>query len=307
MDTDTLVSIIVPTFNESRDIARTLDCLLRLRYPHKEIIVVDDSNDDTPLIVRQFRDKGVILLKRDQNTGGRCGARNHGIRHSRGQVLVVLNADVLLPEDFIDKIMPHYEAGADYVLVKSVLANTGHLFPRYLEAQAELAYHGQSWIEWTEGFSCRRQVAFAVGLFPVTPIPLISGEDGYFGERLKAGGYKKVIDESIVITHIAPHTFADYWRIRKGRRSNLPLYFLYQRPFSGLLLKEILFTAYVAVCILCVVPVAWTAFTLCRHSPRRLKDLFPFSYAIAVERVANTAGGWASIRLLAAYIGRKDR
>jgi glycosyltransferase involved in cell wall biosynthesis len=44
-------SIIIPTYNEERGIGATLEALLSLDYPDREIIVVDDSSDRTPEIV----------------------------------------------------------------------------------------------------------------------------------------------------------------------------------------------------------------------------------------------------------------
>lgn len=49
-----LVSVVVPTYNEARDIRRTLDALVNQTYPAKEIIVIDDSTDEIPVIVQEY-------------------------------------------------------------------------------------------------------------------------------------------------------------------------------------------------------------------------------------------------------------
>ena len=79
-------SIIIPTYNEAADIAATLEALLGLDYGDKEIIVVDDSTDRTPEIVRRYVDRGVRLIH--PGGGGRCEARNLGIREAAGEVVV---------------------------------------------------------------------------------------------------------------------------------------------------------------------------------------------------------------------------
>src|SRR4051794_30939631 len=51
------VSVVVPSFNEERTIAATLDSLLALEYPKDklEILVVDDgSRDKTSVIAKQY-------------------------------------------------------------------------------------------------------------------------------------------------------------------------------------------------------------------------------------------------------------
>ncbi len=102
-------SIIIPTYNEARDIVATLESLLALDYPDREIIVVDDSTDRTPEIVRGYAAQGVRLIH--PGGGGRCEARNLGIRKASGEVVVLLNADVRLPADFLRRLACHYQRG----------------------------------------------------------------------------------------------------------------------------------------------------------------------------------------------------
>ena len=305
-DKDHFVSIIIPTFNEEKDIKGTLERLVDLSYKNKEIIVVDDSADNTPNIVRNFERCGVKLFHRESNDGGRCGARNLGIIKSKGDILIILNADVLLPGDFIERIMPLYLNGADYVLVQAVVANDDKLFARYGEAQSHVLYDGNDGIEWTEGFSCRRKAAIDAGLFPVTPLPLVSGEDGYFGEQLKKKGYKKVIDRTIVISHIAPDELKSYWRARKEKRSALPHYFLHKKTLPYLLCREVVFTCYSLFYITLIIPIFFWALRVQKFSPRGLKDIFPFVYSALLERLAVVSGGWNSIYSIVRYISKKE-
>ena len=298
------VSIIIPTYNEAEDIGRTLDALVQLDYPHKEVIVVDASTDSTPRIVQQYEQHGVKLLKQ-VGRGGRAEARNQGVRAAKGGIVVILNADVLLPPNFIRRILPHYQREADYVLVGSRVANTGFLFPRYTQAQYRYTYEGQTWINWTEGFSCRREAALAVGLFPETrPIPLCAGADAIFGENLERHGYRKVIDWSTIVSHIVPHRLRDYWAQRCGRGrgvlqrlcviQGVPLWLL--RPYlvwntGATLLRVVL-----------LIPVLIYAWRLVRYSSRmrRWLDWLPFAFVRALELIAHRIGEWNGYRELRA-------
>src|SRR3990172_2437151 len=91
-------SIIIPSYNEGDDVRLSIESALGQKYPHKEIIVVDDSNDDTPRIIEEYLDRGVKLVPGPGK--GCCGARNEGMMLARGDVVVLLNADVVLPADF---------------------------------------------------------------------------------------------------------------------------------------------------------------------------------------------------------------
>lgn len=288
-----LVSIVIPTFNEERDICATLDAILRQRYRRREIIVVDESTDDTPDILKEYEPSGVMTLRPEQPEG-RCGARNLGIINAKGEIVVILNADVLLPEDFLDRILVHYRNGADYVLIQGVVANGEHLFPRFLDAQARREYQSDDSIEWTEGFSCRRQAALDVGMFPVGyPIPLCAGEDGIFGLNL-AKSYRKVVDRRIAVHYIMPETLEGYWHQQWGRGRGTPLlgFFAKGRCFWLLSLRALAKTLRAIGILALLVPGLCHSAKVTRYSDRGWRDILLFWYAYSVQLIAQTLGEW---------------
>ncbi len=292
------VSIIIPTYNEEEDIADTLAALVRLTYNNKEIIVVDDSQDNTPSIVKRYSQSGVKLLKQGE-VKGRSAARNQGILEARGEIVIILNADVSLPTNFIERILPHYRRGADYILVEAEVSNVQHLFPRYVSASTHHRYDDQDWINWTEGFSCRRRAAIDVGLFPVdTPIPICAGEDGVFGGKLETK-YKKVIDRSIVVSHIVPHTLRGFWNQRVGRGRGTPQiqHFVCGLSPGGLGKSLLLHTLSVVAKLVLLWPL-FMAVRLTAFSSRGPRDIFPFAYASFLEEIAVLLGHYRGYREL---------
>ncbi len=290
-----LVSIIVPTYNEEADIRRTLEALVKLRYPHKEVIVVDDASTDRTvgIVMEYVEDYSFLKLLRQPENRGVASARNAGIRACEGDIIVVLNADVFPRQDFLDRILPHYQNGADYVLVDSEVANQERVFPRYLEALYHFCFDGQDWIEWTEGFSCRKTAALDVGLFP-EDIPGCGGEDAVFGIALSKQ-HKKVIDRSVVVPHIAPASLGEFWSQQKSRGRNAPFaqYYIYRRGLAFLLGKFAVKLLYCPVRELVVFPFFFAYYCRSRQAVnRRLNDLFPFLYATTVGLTAQRAGEW---------------
>jgi glycosyltransferase involved in cell wall biosynthesis len=291
-------TIIIPTYNEETDIGDTLEALLNLDYPDQEIIVVDDSTDRTPEIVRRYADKGVRLIH--PGGGGRCEARNIGIREASGEVLVVLNADVRLPGDFLQRLVYHYRQGADYVLVASRVANRQDLFARYVDGQgkvfyAEAARCNYDNMEWTEGFSCRKEAALQAGLFPTGfAVPICAGEDGWFGEGLRNSGAKKVVDLSIVVDHVVPASLRGYWHCRaeKGFGSAQVHRFLNRWPWWKILVWNSLKTVRSVLWLATLVPALGACLNAVRYSDRGMADLWPFFYAYAVEQLALQVGDW---------------
>ncbi len=294
------ISIVVPTYNESKDIEETLNSLVRLDYGDKEIIVVDDSTDDTPDIVRSYEQFGVRLIIPEKKEG-RCGARNIGILESTGEVVVILNADVRPYPDFLHRIAAQYNKGCDYLLVGSKVSNMQDLFARYVECCSQYGFYDNDpeSMEWTEGFSCRRDIAIEAGLFPTGyPVAICAGEDVFFGGRLREIGARKCIDLDIVVEHVAPGEFAEFWHIRKGRGRGSPQIRRYLERWSLGRIKAwaLLRIFKAAIEIGTLVPIAVQGYRLARYSPRGVvKDAVPFTYVVALEKISFCVGEWESI------------
>jgi rSAM/selenodomain-associated transferase 2 len=107
------LSIIIPTLNEAAAIVPTLTGLQALRAAGHEVIVMDGgSTDATCSLAAPFADQ---LLHSER---GRARQMNCGAAAARGEVLVFLHADTLLPE------------GADRV-IRTGLAQTGARWGRF--------------------------------------------------------------------------------------------------------------------------------------------------------------------------------
>ncbi|MHB1300114.1 MAG: glycosyltransferase family 2 protein [Burkholderiales bacterium] len=291
-------TIVVPTYNEEKDIAGTLGALLSIDYSDKEILVVDDSTDRTPEIVRMYAACGVRLIH--PGGGGRCEARNLGIQQAEGEILCILNADVRPRPDFLQRLAQHYEHGADYVLVGARISNTEYPFARYVGAMADAQYNEETdpdLMEWTEGFSCTKKVALEAGLFPEGyAVPICAGEDGFFGIALRKNGARKVVDFSIVVDHIAPSSFEDYWRIRRGRGAGSAQVhrFLDRWSYPRLILWNALKIIKTALYVGTVIPVFWICARAASHSPKGWQDIVLFAWAWLIEQVAFHVGEWKS-------------
>ena len=101
------LTIIVPAFNEEAYLAATLNSIqtaaARLRARSEvdtDVIVVDNnSNDGTAAVARG---KGATVVH--EPAQGVARARNTGARHAEGDVLVFVDADVIVPPKLLDAI-----------------------------------------------------------------------------------------------------------------------------------------------------------------------------------------------------------
>jgi dolichol-phosphate mannosyltransferase len=91
-------SIILPTYKERENIVELIETIVGVLEPHNfdfEVVVVDDNSPDgTADVVRQryADDQRVRLFVRD-NERGLATAILYGIRHSSGDILVVMDTD----------------------------------------------------------------------------------------------------------------------------------------------------------------------------------------------------------------------
>jgi GT2 family glycosyltransferase len=102
-----LVSVTLVTYNSGRFIRRCLESVLEQKYPHLEVIVIDNaSTDGTADILEQFEDQCCIHYN-EENIGF-AAAQNQAIGLSHGEWVFTLNPDVLLQQDFLERLL---EAG----------------------------------------------------------------------------------------------------------------------------------------------------------------------------------------------------
>ena len=104
------VSFIIAAHNEEGCIREKIENTLQLRYPKKklELIVASDcSTDNTNAIVKEFKDKGVILYEQTERLG-KTAAQIAAIRLSRGEILVFSDASTIYNKDSISLIAQNF-------------------------------------------------------------------------------------------------------------------------------------------------------------------------------------------------------
>ena len=106
------VSVHLPLFNEKRVASRLLEACANLDYPHDklEILVVDDSVDQTTEIVREFESSHLGLVRvihRDERSGFKAGALQIALQKSNGEFIALFDADYVPSPDFLKKMIPY--------------------------------------------------------------------------------------------------------------------------------------------------------------------------------------------------------
>lgn len=293
-------SIVIPTRNEAEDILATLEAIRGNRDGDYEVLVVDASTDRTPELVRGFGDPRFHLAPQD-NHDGRCGARNQGIRMARGEVVVILNADVRPPADFLARLRPHYAAGADYVIVDSRVENDDHPFGMLVEGIHQRLYReGRETVDWCEGYSCRRRCALDSGLFPVgLPVPMCAGEDAVFGQNM-AAKFRRAEDWKLSVPHKVPETWRGFWGTRSEKGRGVPQLRAWIEGWSfGAILRESLVWLLKSILwFLLVAPWILKARRLAAALPGRRVRWTRLVAPVLFDRFAHEIGRWQGVLMV---------
>ncbi|HSG31019.1 MAG TPA: cellulose synthase family protein [Thermodesulfobacteriota bacterium] len=110
------VTVQLPIYNEMYVAKRLIDAVCKLDYPSDllEIQVLDDSTDNTSVIaenaVKSHSSEGVNIqyLHRDNRAGFKAGALENGLKYSRGELIVIFDADFIPPADFLTKTVDYF-------------------------------------------------------------------------------------------------------------------------------------------------------------------------------------------------------
>ena len=128
------VSIVIPTKDRDNDLIECIQSIANQTSLPQGVIVVDDGNitQDTStkiLDILNSKDVRFIYLKKDKP--GTSRSRNLGAEKSSGDIVIILDDDVIIDEDYIEEILKVYEKFQSDNLggVGGIIKNMRHKYP----------------------------------------------------------------------------------------------------------------------------------------------------------------------------------
>ena len=102
-------TIIIPTYNGAHKVVNALQSLVGQSCPPDEILVViDGSTDDTKSIIEERKFDLTQLRIIEQKNEGRAGVRNRGAREALKELLIFMDDDMVVPEDWVKFHQQHH-------------------------------------------------------------------------------------------------------------------------------------------------------------------------------------------------------
>jgi GT2 family glycosyltransferase/glycosyltransferase involved in cell wall biosynthesis/SAM-dependent methyltransferase len=218
-----LISVLVITHGGLPLTRACLESLLRREtWPRFEVVVVDNGSPDaTPAFLRALAavDPRLSLVLLDDNRGF-AAANNLGLAHSRGEVVVLLNNDTVVPPGLLGRLAGHLERDPDLGLVcatTNFCGNEARVEPGYSDladlpafaaarARAHAGRHFDLPVAALYCVAARRAVLaevgplderFGIGMF----------EDDDYSLRMRDAGYRVVCAEDAYVHHVGQGTF----------------------------------------------------------------------------------------------------
>lgn len=188
----TLVSIIIPCYNQGRFLHEALDSVLAQTYQHWECIVVNDgSADETEAVAKQYAKKDLRIKYIYQQNGGLSMARNSGIVAAKGKFIQLLDSDDLIEPLKLEAALNLHQQEPldDNIIVYSSMRYYEDGDPGNKQILGRDNFMAHVEIKKEDSFESQKQVLFAMSPFVVSAslYPAKAFKDvGLFDEALKA-------------------------------------------------------------------------------------------------------------------------
>lgn len=204
------LSVIVPAYNAAHSLGLCLEAILASDYPDFECIVVDDSSTDTTAdCARRYP---MRLLSLADGPRGPAYARNRAAEVADGDILVFIDADVVVHPDTLSELVAGFgrapQVGAVFgsydasPAARNFVSQYRNLFHHFVHQQGRESAS----TFWAGCGAVRRDAFLQVGGFDSHRYPHPSIEDIELGYRLRNAGYTIILNKAAQAQHLKAWT-----------------------------------------------------------------------------------------------------
>lgn len=203
------LSVIVPVYNSATTLAKCLEAIYASDHDDFEVIVVDDRSTDMSAETAQ---KFPCKVVETENRGGAGHARNTGCMHAAGEILVFIDADVIVQNDALLIIYETLSPGSDMAGVSGMLSrvhpNT-NFFSQYKNLYMNFVFSQMPQnIDFLFGSVCAVKkddfIRFREGS--------LQADDTDLGQKYKHVGKYIRFEKKLEVIHLKKYTFLTFIR-----------------------------------------------------------------------------------------------
>jgi glycosyltransferase involved in cell wall biosynthesis len=292
-------TILIASKNEEKDIHLAIKSSLMQSYKNFEIVIVDDSEDQTKKIIKSYKSKKIRLI--DGDNKGCCQARNKGIKFARGQIIVFLTADTKLNKNYLKNLVSYYKyTDIDIVMCRSLSFNLKSVYSRFVEMQYRLEEKSKKFNPYTtQGYSVRKKKAIQAGGITGGNYSYNFCRDWTLVKKMEELGCKKIVDRNIVVKHKSPDNLKEYWYVRKtrGLMSAFQPYYMFNKSINYLFFKFLVKDFFFLLKIILIIPYFYQVYKIYQYSSIKL-DIVNFIYAKLIQDLSFIFGEWQGMYLI---------
>ena len=244
---DLKVSIVIPNYNGKhlleKNLPKIIDAKNNLKNKIIEIIIVDDASFDDSVKFLKKTFPEVRVIKHKKNRGFSC-AVNTGVRMSKGNLVALLNSDVIPEKDFLENTLPHFEDEKvfavslhekGYSWAKGTFVNG---FIEHSLGKEAKKTHITFWVSGGSGVF-RRDLWHKLGGMDEKLLSPFYWEDIDFSYRAQKRGYKILWEPNSVVVHKHEATISKLSKSYVARiRQRNELLFIWKNVTSKNLFKK---------------------------------------------------------------------
>ncbi|MDX8051960.1 bifunctional polysaccharide deacetylase/glycosyltransferase family 2 protein [Lentzea sp. BCCO 10_0798] len=213
-----MVTVLVPAYNEEAGVEATVRTILSSTWPVHVIVIDDGSTDRTSEVVQSLRLPNVSLVR--QRNAGKAAALNTGLRHTRTELVVMVDGDTVLePETVGNLVQPFADHEVGAVSGNAKVGNRSGLLGRWQHIEYVIGFNLDR--RMYDVMQCMPTVPGAVGGFRVEALREVGGvpedtlaEDTDLTMALERAGWSAVYEESARAWTEAPASLGQLWRQR---------------------------------------------------------------------------------------------
>lgn len=249
LSTLTPISVIIPALNEGRFIGDCLTSLTKLTYPHCawEVILVDNGSTDRTLEIANSFTSDLNIKIIQKATLRVSGLRNAGARLAKGDRLIFLDADCVVPPNWLETSI-NASARADAVLLGArfrLPSKTSWVARVWWEHDQRDREGGLSYLS-CHNLHIRRADFLALGGFDES---LETNEDYEFSQRVRAAGGELLDCPELSVVHLGnAETLRNFFRRERWHGRDV-LRVLLRDIRKRHNLRAVAFASYTLVCL----------------------------------------------------------